>query len=268
MIPEIIRQAAPQAAVAVAPVRRHLADQVEVIGFNWFVMDIPAVLPGWTIASHIWQLTSQEHAAMGAVKAAFRAVVASTAHTLTAAGVPLVPSWPGDLAVVGELLLLEVIGVKVPWDTESRELADLLQPPPASAIETDASGTRVRRGTSERGERDVTGLRRGYEAHLYGRQPTAPYAGGGRRAVPKTTQERRGALRQVLAVFPGVTAAQIQTTYQRSAYKRDQTPATPGGYLRALLGNTVPCPARSTLASDLASIGRERPVGSAEDLSG
>ena len=263
----IIRQAVPSAAAAVEPVRRHLADQVEVIGFSWFVMEIAAIQPGWTIASHIWQLTPQEHAALAAVKAAFRAVVTSAADTLTAAGVPLVPSWPGDLAVVAELLLLEVIGINVPWDTEPRELADLLQPPPASAIEADAGGTRVRRGTSERGERDATGLRRGYEVHLHGRQPAAPYAGGGRRAVPEPTQQRRDALRQVLAAFPDVSAAQIQTTYQQRARKADQTPATPGGYLRALLGNVAPCPARSTLAADLAQIRRERPAA-AEDLPG
>lgn len=266
-IPGVIQQAAPQAAAAVAPVRRHLTDQVEVIGFSWFVMNIAAVLPGWTIASHTWQLTPQEHAAMGTVKTAFHTVVAATADTLTAAGVPLVPSWPGDLAIVAELLLLKVIGINVPWDTEPHELADLLQPPPASAIEADAGGTRARRGTSERGERDATGLRRGYETHLHGRQPAAPYAGGGTRAVPTTTQARRDALSQVLAAFPDVTAAQIRTTYQQRAYKPDRTPATPGGLLRALLGKTLPCPARSTLAADLAQIRRELPGGSNEDLS-
>jgi len=231
-------------------------------------MDIAAVLPGWRTTSHTWQVSPQEQAAMPPIKAGLRAVVDSMANTLADADVPLAPSWPGDLAVLAELLLLEVIGIKIPWEVGARELADLLQPPPAGAIDADAGGTRVRRGTSDRGERDVTGLRRGYEVHLHGHQPTAPYAGGGTRAASEAPGRRRDALRQVLAAFPGVTATQIRDTYQRRATKPDSTPATRGGYLRHLLGNTAPCPARSTLAADLTDLRREPSGASAEPASG
>ncbi len=68
--------------------------------------------------------------------------------------------------------------------------------------------------------------------------------------------------------FPHVTATQNRDTYQLRAYKLDKTPATPGGYLRDLLGDTAPCPARSTLAAGLKAIRQEPPRGSAEPPSG
>jgi hypothetical protein len=243
-VPGILERAGPRAAAAVAPVRRYLADQVEVIGLSWFTVGIAAVLPGWRMASHTWQVSPQERAAMPAVKAALRTVVDAAADELADAGVPLMPSWPGDLAVVGELLLLKVIGIKIPWDVGPRELADLLQPPPAGAIDADAGGTRVRRGTSDRGERDVTGLRRGYEVHLHGRQPTAPYAGGGIRATREPARQRRAALRRVLAAYQARRRAWTRTGLPRSA------PARSGRYGCLLypgdggaLPDRMPCPA-------------------------
>jgi hypothetical protein len=98
-VPEILEQAVPRAAAAVAPVRRHLADQVEAIGLSWFTVGIAAVLPGWRMASHTWQLSPQERAVMPAVKAALRTVVDAAADELAdavwgARTVPPALTWP------------------------------------------------------------------------------------------------------------------------------------------------------------------------------
>ncbi len=266
-IPGIIQEASPLAAAAVAPVSRHLVNQREVIWFCWHVFEMSPVRPGWARPGHIWWLTPLERAAIEPVKDAFRTIVVTTADTLTAAGVPLIPSWAGDLAVVAELLLLLATGFQIPWAFKPLGLAGILQPPANSAIEADASGTKVRRGTSERAERNATALRRAYEAHLHGPRPRAPYARGGTRAVPQPTQQRRDALRAVLEVFPDATAASVHATYAHPAFTSKGKPATPGGYLRHLLKNEVPCPARSTLAADFTELRADRPAKDGEKLS-
>ncbi len=106
-IPGIIRGASLRVAAAVAPVARHLATQRDVIWFCWNVFEIAPVEPGWARPRRTWWLTRAERAAIDPAKDAFRIIVVDTADALTAAGVTLVPSWAGDLAVVAELLLLQ-----------------------------------------------------------------------------------------------------------------------------------------------------------------
>jgi hypothetical protein len=70
------------------------------------------------------------------VEADFEATLRQAADELKEAGVGIVPSWAGDLVVVGQLLLLDI-----DWELPARELAQALQPPPIGAIQINASGT-------------------------------------------------------------------------------------------------------------------------------
>lgn len=253
-IPAVIREAAVPAAAAVMLLARHLRDQVEIIWFSWNVFEIAPVRPGWQKDEHVWLLSAAELAAIEPARVAVRTIVVAVAKALADAGVLLEQSWPGDLAVIAELLLLEAAGYQVPWDATPRELAEMLQPPANAAIEIDGSGSRQRRWASQRAEGNTTALRRAYEEHLHGPRRRAPYAGGGRRAVPRPTEDRRAVLRKVLEVFPETTAAGIVRTYQHPSFKSrgpdKDKPATPGGYLRSLLKDAA-CPSKSTLAADL-----------------
>jgi hypothetical protein len=185
-------------------------------------------------------------------EADFRGVVQLAVNELHGAGVGLVPSWDGDHAVVGELLLLDI-----DWQLPARELAEAMQPPSIGAIHIDASGTIHRRGTWEKAESNIAALRRGYERHLHGPPPRAPYAGGGTRAIPESTRRRRDALRKVLDLWPDATASQIYTTFGDYTRRHGGAAATPGGYLRQLLeahadaGDIVKRPPKTTLYEDL-----------------
>lgn len=265
-IPPIIREASLPAAMAAKALERLLTSQKEIIWFCLSVFELAPVEPGWQRTSHLWQLNPIERAAINSARAGVRVVVVAVADALAAAGVRLEPSWPGDLAVIAQLLLLEATGHQVPWDSSPRELAEALQPPANCTITIDGSGSFQRRWASERAERNTTSLRRDYEKHLHGPRRRAAYAGGGTRAVPRKTEARRAALRQVLEAFPEATAPRITKTYHhasfRSSGKNQGRPATPGGYLRALLGDAG-CPSKSTLAKDLRII---RPAGSGESV--
>lgn len=170
-------------------------------------------------------------------------------------GVGLAPSWAGDHAVVGELLLVDV-----PWELPARMLAAELNVPPIGAIHADASGSTVRRGIWERAESNTTALRRSYERALHGTPPRAPYAAGGSRALPEPTHRRREALRKVLQRWPDASASSIWTTFGDYSLRHGQQPRTPGGYLRQLLeecaenGQPVTRPAKSTLHADLKTL--------------
>ncbi len=258
-IPAIVRDATASVTAAIAPVARHLSEQREVIPFCWGAFGIMPVEPGWTLRGHTWLLTPAERAAIEPARATLAGIAGEVADALASAGVPLDPGWPGDLAVIAEILVLEAIGIAIPWELAPRGLADGLQPPPNSAIQIDARGTEHRRGISERAERNAGALRRSYEQQLHGIQPPAPYAGGGKRATPRPTVQRRAALRAVLAAFPEATASRIRATYQGRALRPGGAPATPGGYLRHLLGGQQPCPSKTTLTADLNALGSENP---------
>jgi len=240
------------AETVVQPIRRLLVDHVRVNRFCRDIYGIAAVSPDWKLRrGEPWMLTPHERSVIERVESDFKGVVQLTVNELLGAGVGLAPDWPGDKAIVGELLLLDIL-----WDLPARKLAADLQPPPIAAIRIDASGTSVRRGIWERAESNITSLRRSYEQHLHGPPPRAPYAGGGRRAVGDPTRRRREALQQVLRQWPDATASRIWTTFGDHALQRGGRARTPGGYLRQLLedarpGETVIRPSKSTLHADL-----------------
>ena len=244
------------AETVVMPIQQHLTDQVEVIRFCWHVYEIAGIEPGWELRrGEPWLLTISEMNMIERVKADFRGVVQMAVNELDGAGVGLVPSWTGDHVVVGELLLLDIA-----WNLPGRELAEALQPPAIGAIHIDASGTIHRRGSGERANNNIGAMRRAYERHSYGPPPRAPYAGGGKRALREPTRRRRQALAKVCALWPGVTASQIFTTFGDHGLQRGGQARTPGGYLRQLLeqdaepGDIVRCPPKSTLHEDLKAL--------------
>lgn len=240
------------AETVVQPIRRLLVDHIRVNRFCRDIYGIAAVGPDWEFRQREpWMLTTSERSVIERVESDFKGVVQLTVSELLGAGVGLAPDWPGDKAIVGELLLLDI-----PWDLPARRLAADLQPPPIAAIRIDASGTSVRHGIWERAESNITSLRRSYEQHLHGPPPRAPYAGGGKRAAGDPTRRRREALRQVLDQWPDATASRIWTTFGDHTLQRGGQARTPGGYLRQLLedarpGETVARPSKSTLHADL-----------------
>ncbi len=240
---------------AVAPIGRLLTHQIPVIFFCLHVFGLAGVESDWELRrTPTWMLRASEANAIEQVKADFRAIVQLTASELEEAGAGVVPGWDGDLVVVGELLLLDV-----DWGLPARELAEALQPPAIGAIRVDASGTIHRRGSGERANNNIGALRRAYERHRYGQQPRAPYAGGGKRALPEQTRRRRLALAKVREQWPGVTASQIYTTFGDHGVQRGGLARTPGGYFRQLLeqdapGEIVRRPSKSTLHADLKAL--------------
>lgn len=252
-LPGVIERRRIGAETVVMPIERHLPDQVEVIRFCWHVFGLAGIEPGWELRTgQPWQLTIAEFNAIERVMADFRGVVQLAVNELEGAGVGLVPSWPGDHVIVGQLLLLH----GVDWEMPARDLAEAMQPPAIGSIRIDAASTSHRRSSGERASNNIGALRRAYEQHLYGPSPRAPYAGGGTRALPEPTRRRRKALAKVREQWPGVTASQIYTTFGDHGVQRGGVPRTPGGYLRQLLeqarpGEIVRCPSKSTLHKDL-----------------
>jgi hypothetical protein len=252
----VIEHRRAEAEQAVAPIGRLLTDQIAVMFFCLHLFGLTGVEPGWQRRrAPIWMLDVDELQAIEQVKTDFRAILQVTASELKQAGVGVVPSWPGDLVVVGELLLL-----RVNWKLPARALAEALQPPAIGAIEIDASGTTHRRGSGERASNNIGALRRDYERHLYGPPPRAPYARGGRRAVPEATRRRRQALAKVCERWPDVTVSQPYTTFGDHGVERGGTARTPGGYLRQLLeedagpASRVQRPSKSTLHEDFKAL--------------
>jgi hypothetical protein len=246
------------AETVVMPIAHLLATQSEVIRFCWHVYEITGIEPGWVLRrGKPWLLTVSQLNVIERVKADFRGVVQLAVNELEGAGVALIPSWNGDHVVVGELLLLAP-----DWEKPPLELAEDLQPPAIGAIRFDASGTIHRRGSGERASNNIGALRRALERHKYGEPPRAPYAGGGTRALPQPTRQRREALAKVLERFPDATASRIATTFDNEVVSRDGLPATAGGYLRQLLehddGGIVHCPSKSTLHEDFKALTSER----------
>jgi hypothetical protein len=204
------------AETVVMPIERLLTDQIQVIRFCWHVYGLAGIEPGWERRmGKPWLLTITEMNVIGRVEADFRGIVQMAVNELEGAGAGLVPSWDGDHAVVGELLLLPIA-----WEMPARELAEALQPPAIGAIHIDASGTVHRRGSGERANNNIGALRRAYERHLYGLPPRALYAGGGIRALPEPTRQRRQALAKVRERWPDVNASQIVTTFGTADQKQ------------------------------------------------
>jgi hypothetical protein len=249
----VIERRRAGAEAVLIPIARFLTDQIQVIRWCWHVHGVAGVEPGWQLRQgEPWLLTPGEMSVIGRVEADFRGVVQLAVNELHGAGVGLVSRWDGDHVVVGELLLLDV-----DWQLPARDLAESMQPPAIGAIHIDASGTIHRRGTWEKAESNITALRRGYERHLHGPMPRAPYAAGGTRALPEPTRRRREAIQKVLQRWPEATASSIWTTFGDRGLQRGQQPRTPGGYLRQLLeeaagvGQPVTRPSKSTLHADL-----------------
>ena len=249
----IITRHQAAAETAVMPIGRLLTDQIQVIRFCWHIYEMAGIQPGWELhKGNPWMLNADELNAMERVKADFRGIVQLAIDELENARVGLVPSWTGDHAVIGELLLLDI-----PWDLPPQELAADLQPPGIGVISADASSTSHRRGSGERANNSIGALRRAYERHLHGQPPPAPYAGGGTRALAEPTRRRRQALAEVLKRFPDATASRIFTTFGDYGLQRGGQARTAGGYLRHLLeqdagpGDIVNCPPKSTLHADL-----------------
>jgi hypothetical protein len=252
----IIERRRVGAETVVMPIERLLTDQIQVIRFCWHVYGIVGIEPGWELrVGKPWRLTTSQMNVIDRVEADFRGIVQLAVNELAGAGVSLVPTWTGDHVVVGELLLLDIT-----WDLPARELAESLQPPAIGAIHVDASETIHRRGSGERANSNIGALGRAYEHHRYGSPPRAPYADGGKRALPKTTRLRRQALAKVCEKWPDVTASQIFTTFGDHGVQRGGQARTPGGYLRQLLeqgagpGAIVDPPSKSTLHDDLKAL--------------
>lgn len=252
----IIERRRVGAETVVMPIGRLLTDQIQVIRFCWHVNGIAGIEPGWELRKgKPWLLTNSEMNLIERVEADFRGVVQLTVNELEGSGVGLVSSWTGDHVVVAELLLLDIA-----WGLPARELAESLQPPAIGAIHVDASGTTHRRGSGERANNNIGALRRAYEGHRYGSPPRAPYADGGKRALPEPTRRRRQALAKVRKQWPDVTASQIFTTFGDHRVQRGGQARTPGGYLRQLLeedagpGAIVQRPSKSTLYEDLKAL--------------
>lgn len=145
------------AEAVVLPISSLLTDQGEVVRFCWHVYGMAGIDPDWNLRrGEPWMLTIAEMHAIERVKADFRVVVQLAVNELAGAGVGLMPSWDPDHAVIGELLLLPGF----PWELPARQRAQYLNPPPVAAIDIDASGTSVRRGTGERPESNITSIRR------------------------------------------------------------------------------------------------------------
>jgi len=250
----IIERHKDEANAAVTPIARHLPGQKEAAAFCWQVYGLVGIGPNWEIrrGGVSWTLTPIEAMLMRFVIARFRHVVQVTVGELESAGVAVMPTWAGDHAAVGEMLLLDI-----PWDLPAAELAASLHPPGPGAITANASGTSLRRGTGERAETTLTAIRRKYEHHLHGPRRRAPYAGGGKRDDRRTTAERRKALAEVLEKFPDATASRIFYTFRNYTRLTGGQAGSPGGYLRQLLekpGEKVSCPARETLRKDLLAL--------------
>jgi hypothetical protein len=256
----IIERHMNEANTAVFPIDRHLTNQKEVARFCWHVYGFAGIGPDWELRRDApWMLTPVEAKLIGFVKDWFRRVVQVTVSELESAGVAVMPTWDGDHAAVGEMLLLAV-----PWDLPAAELAASMNPPGPGAITINASGTSLRRGTGERAETNLTAIRRGFDQHLHGPRQRAPYAGGRKRADRCTTVERRKALAEVLKKFPDATASRIASTFDNYTRLLGGQAGSPGGYLRQLLqkaagpGEKVSCPAKETLRRDLLALRAEK----------
>lgn len=112
----VIERRRIQAETVVMPIARHLVDQEQSARFCWRVFGIAGVGTDWNLRQgEPWWLTPDEANAIEEVEGAFRAVVQFTVDELAARGVGLAPSWAGDHAVVGELLLVKCpMGVACP----------------------------------------------------------------------------------------------------------------------------------------------------------
>jgi hypothetical protein len=244
------------AETVVMPIRWLLTNQPEVIRFCWHVFGLAGIEPGWELRKgEPVQVTLSEFNAIERAEGDFRFVVHLAVNELEAAGVGLVPSWPGDHVVVGQLLLLP----GVDWEMPAPDLAKAMQPPAIGSICVDASGTSHRRGSGERANNNIGVLRRAYERHKYGEPPRAPYAGGGTRALSEATRLRRRALAEVLKRWPDVNASRIFTTFGDHGLQRGGQARAPGGYLRQLLEQAKPGevprrPSKSTLYEDLKTL--------------
>jgi len=195
----------------------------------------------------------------GFVTAWFRHVVEVTVRELESVGVGVDPTWAGDHAAVGEMLLVEV-----PWDLPAAELAVSLHPPGPGAITVSGRRAAFRLDIGERAETNLAAIRRKYVQHLNGSRRRAPYAGDGKRAGRYTTADRRKELAKVLEKFPDATASRIVSSFGDYTRPSGGQLRSPGGYLRHLLqeaagaGEIPRCPPKSTLRDDLQALRAEK----------
>ena len=253
---EIIERHKSEANTAVAPIERHITSQKEVARFCWHVYGFGGLGPDWGLRRDApWLLTPIEVKLMPFVITWFRRVVQATISELENAGVAVKPTWAGDHAAVGEMLLLDV-----DWNLPAADLAANMNPPGPGALLPEASGTLTRRGAGERVETNLTAIRRRWEYHLDGPRRRAPYAGGGKRDDRSTTAKRREMVAKVLEKFPDAAASKMFTDYRNYTRLSGGQAGSAGGYLRQLLeaaaepGEIVNCPAKETLRQDLIAL--------------
>jgi hypothetical protein len=257
----IIERHRDEAETAVAPIARHLVGQKEAAAFCWRLYGLAGIGPDWELRRDApsWTLTPIEKMLSGSVATWFRHVVQVTLSELKSAGVAVKPTWAGDHAAVGEMLLLQV-----PWHLPPDELAAAMNPPGPCAITANATSTSLRLETGERAETNLTAIRRSYERYLHGPRRPAPYAGGGKRKGRSTTAKRRKVVAEVLEKFPDATASKIFTTFGDYTRLPGGQAGSSGGYLRQLLkkdsdaAEDVRCPSEETLRQDLRAIRAEK----------
>ncbi|WP_034088899.1 hypothetical protein [Streptacidiphilus albus] len=264
----VVEAAAPAAAQIVAPLVRHMVDQVEITRFCWRVCDIGALYPDGSeslnpfdpAAPGAWQLSDDERTLAGYVAAAFHQLVKLVVEKLEEAGVHVDAPWGSDQAVVAVLLLLEAEGsYQLPWG-DARLLAEHLQPPGVSAITPDGRSTSARDGRSDEMARNVDRIRKAVRERAGGRDHRRPYAAArGQRSEPRATVLRREVLKEILDDDPTMKVEWLRRTWDLSKEK-------PGGRLRCeltarLAAEGLPAPnkpSRATLFKDFQVLGTSR----------
>ncbi len=193
------------AELSVSPVAEHLGGQEAVTQLTATVLRLTAQWPDGTRApdvldpAHGWPVTDEARDVVRALLPQYLHVVA---RELAAAGVPLDPSYPLDLLVVGQLLLLDV------WAGPDVDLTAALNVGGPTTFRADGGGTpQVRVGRTARASRNADRVLEHLRTAA-GITPSvlrAPYAGGGTRAPGpqgRVRAARMVALAEVKGLFP------------------------------------------------------------------
>jgi hypothetical protein len=204
----ILERRSVPAEITVLLFAEFLVDQVQMIRFCSRVFDVAYRFPDGTEEPNPFDHAEPEHCSLTPAQRAmtdravgdFRAVVMFTALDLARAGHPLDPQCDGDLAVVGQLLLLPSTGHEIPWDDPPAVLAGKLQAPGISAVFRDGRAVTARDGRSERAAINIDRIRRHVRTgasgpHLRCRTHAAKRATP--RPVPGTQASRTGGARPV-----------------------------------------------------------------------
>lgn len=170
------------------PGTRWMTKQSEIARYCWWACEIAAMKPDLQRAGgRLWLIPNEDMPRFERGRAEFRRLVAFTARQLTCEAVPIEPSWPGDLAVLGELLLMSAFGTyRIEWGADPHELAASLNAAGDGLIEGDGLATRFRAGTAVRGKTRLLTIQHDYEQRTLGARSRAPYADGGERQTGRS----------------------------------------------------------------------------------